>query len=47
MVKTMIQYEHILRAIRQGLEGLSVGAFDLEVAHNTFLIQGSVYAKGT
>ena len=45
MVKTMIQYEHILRAIGQGLEALSVEAFDLQVANGTFLIQGAVTQK--
>ena len=45
MIKTMIQYEHILRAIGQGLEALSVEAFDLQVANDTFLIQGAVTQK--
>jgi hypothetical protein len=33
-------YEHILRAIGQGLESLSLEAFDLEVAGNAFSIRG-------
>ena len=33
-------YEHILRAIGQGLESLSLESFDLEVAENTFLVRG-------
>jgi hypothetical protein len=41
----MIQYEHILRAIGQGLEALSVEAFDLEVTNNTFLIRGAATQK--
>jgi hypothetical protein len=45
MVKTMILYEHILRAIGQGLEALSVEAFDLQVANDTFLIQGVATQK--
>jgi hypothetical protein len=45
MMKTIIQYEHILRAIGQGLEALSVEAFDLQVANDTFLIQGAVTQK--
>jgi hypothetical protein len=45
MVKTMIQYEHILRAIGQGLEALSVETFDLKVANDTFLIQAAVTQK--
>jgi hypothetical protein len=45
MVKTMIPYEHILRAIGQGLEALSVEAFILEVADDTFLIQGAATPK--
>ena len=45
MMKTMIQYEHILRAIGQGLEALSVEAFDLQVANDTFLIQGAATQK--
>jgi hypothetical protein len=45
MVKTTIQYEHILRAIGQGLEALSVEAFDLDVANDTFLIQGAATQK--
>jgi hypothetical protein len=45
MVKTTIQYEHILRAIGQGLEALSVETFDLQVANDTFLIQGAATQK--
>ena len=41
----MILYEHILRAIGQGLEVLSVEAFDLQVANDTFLIQGAATQK--
>ena len=40
-----MQYEHLLRAIRQGLEALSIEAFDLEVANETFLIQGAAKQK--
>ena len=40
-----MHYEHILRAIGQGLEALSIEAFDLEVANDTFLIQGTVKQK--
>ena len=35
-----ICYEHILRAIGQGLESLWLEAFDLEVANDTFSIRG-------
>ena len=35
-----ILYEHILRAIGQGLESLSLEAFDLEVAEDIFSIRG-------
>jgi hypothetical protein len=45
MMKTTMQYEHILRAIGQRLEQLSVEAFDLEVANDTFLIQGAATQK--
>jgi hypothetical protein len=45
MVKTTIQYEHILRAIGQGLEALSIEAFELEVANDTFLIQGAAMQR--
>lgn len=41
----MIQYEHILRAIGQGLEALSIEAFDLKVANDTFLIRGAAMQK--
>jgi hypothetical protein len=37
--------QHILRAIGQGLEALSLEAFDLEVANNTFSIQGTPTSK--
>ena len=40
MAPPTICYEHILRAIGQGLESLSLEAFDLEVADDTFSIQG-------
>jgi hypothetical protein len=45
MANTTIQYEHILRAIGQGLEALSVEAFGLEVANEAFLINGT--ARGS
>ena len=45
MPKTTIQYEHILRAIGQGLEALSVETFDLQVANDTFLIEGAATQK--
>ena len=41
----MICYEHILRAIGQGLESLSLEAFDLEVVGDTFSIQGTQTPK--
>jgi hypothetical protein len=47
MVKTTIQYEHILRAIGQGLEALAVEAFGLEVASETFLINGTARESGS
>ena len=40
MSQPPICYEHTLRAIGQGLESLSLEAFDLEVADDTFLIRG-------
>jgi hypothetical protein len=40
MSQPPICYEHILRAIGQGLESLSLEAFDLEVTGNTFSIRG-------
>ena len=33
-------YEHILRAIGQGLESLSLESFDLEIAENIFSVRG-------
>jgi hypothetical protein len=45
MMKKMVQYEHILRAIGQGLEALSIVAFDLEVANVSFLIQAAATQK--
>ena len=47
MVNTTIQYEHILRAIGQGLEALSIEAFGLEVANEIFLINGTARANGS
>jgi hypothetical protein len=47
MANTTIQYEHILRAIGQGLESLSLEAFDLEVAGDTFSISGIPTRKGS
>jgi hypothetical protein len=40
MDQPAISYEHILRAIGQGLESLSLEAFDLEVAGDIFSIRG-------
>ncbi len=40
MRQSAICYEHILRAIGQGLESLSLEAFDLEVAGNSYSIRG-------
>ena len=40
MSQPTICYEHILRAIGQGLESLSLEAFDLEVARDTYSIRG-------
>ena len=40
MEQPVICYEHILRAIGQGLESLSLEAFDLEVAEDTFSVRG-------
>ena len=45
MAPPSICYEHILRAIGQGLESLSLEAFDLEVVDDTFLIQGTPSRK--
>jgi len=45
MAQTAICYEHILRAIGQGLESLSLEAFDLEAANDSFLIQGTPTQK--
>jgi len=45
MAQPAICYEHILRAIGQGLESVSLEAFDLEVANDTFLIQGTPTRK--
>ena len=42
MDQTAICYEHILRAIGQGLQSLSLEPFDLEIVNdNTFLVQGT------
>lgn len=40
-------YEQILRAIGQGLEVLSVQAFDLEVDGNNYVVQGQTLRSGT
>ena len=40
MAPPTIRYEHILRAIGQGLEAVSLEAFDLEVVEDTFSIRG-------
>jgi len=40
MEHPVVCYEHILRAIGQGLESLSLEAFDLEVADDTFSVRG-------
>jgi hypothetical protein len=45
MAEPMIRYEHILRAIGQGLESLSLEAFDLKVVGDTFSIQGTPTRK--
>jgi hypothetical protein len=45
MAQRSICYEHILRAIGQGLESLSLEAFDLDVANDTFSIQGTPTRK--
>jgi hypothetical protein len=45
MAPSTICYEHILRAIGQGLESLSLEAFDLEVVDDTFTIQGTPTRK--
>jgi hypothetical protein len=44
-MKTMVQYEHILRAIGQGLEALSVEQFELESTNAVFVVQGSATQK--
>jgi hypothetical protein len=43
--ENMIQYEHILRAIGQGLEALSVEQFELEATNEVFVVQGSATQK--
>ena len=45
MAPPTICYEHILRAIGQGLESLSLEAFDLEVVDDTFSVQGTPTRK--
>jgi hypothetical protein len=40
MIQPAICYEHILRAIGQGLESLSLESFDLEIAENIFSVRG-------
>jgi len=45
MAPPTICYEHILRAIGQGLESLSLESFDLEVVDDTFSIQGTPTRK--
>jgi hypothetical protein len=45
MAEPTIRYEHILRAIGQGLESLSLEAFDLKVVGDTFSIQGTPTQK--
>ena len=45
MAHPAICYEHILRAIGQGLELLSLEAFDLEVANDTFSVRGTPTRK--
>ena len=40
MSQSPVCYEHTLRAIGQGLESLSLEAFDLEVAGDAFSIRG-------
>ena len=45
MAPPTICYEHILRAIGQGLESLSLEAFDLEVVGETFSVQGTPTRK--
>ena len=40
MSQPPVCYEHILRAIGQGLESLSLEMFDLEVARDIYLIRG-------
>ena len=38
--KALANYQHILRAIGQGLEALEVKAFDLKVSDNHYLVRG-------
>ena len=40
MTQPAICYEHILRAIGQSLDSLSLDSFDLEVAESTFSVRG-------
>ena len=47
MAPPTICYEHILRAIGQGLESLSLEGFDLEVVNDTFSVQGIPTPKGS
>ena len=44
-MKTMVQYEHILRAIGQGLEALSVEGFELKATNEIFVVQGAATQK--
>ena len=41
----MVQYEHILRAIGQGLEALSVEGFELKATNEIFVVQGAATQK--
>jgi hypothetical protein len=45
MMKMMVPYEHILRAIGQGLEALSVEGFELEATNEIFVVQGAATQK--
>jgi hypothetical protein len=45
MSQPPVCYEHILRAIGQGLESLSLDAFDLEVTNDICSIQGTPTQK--
>ena len=45
MDQTAICYEHILRAVGQGLESLSLETFELEVADDVFSVQGTPSQK--